>query len=264
MSDCINTLKKDVVGKRPEGDCLPYPTVRASDCIQTFQQDINRIVPDNTIDIVFYVSCQTNYGEEVRVVGNHWELGHWDPSRAPRMTWTDNHVWVASISLPVGEPLEYKYVITGSDGQAKTWEPCENRILHRRNGSDGTLLMDSPLGSYETSAGFVSDLASRGSPLSPVHTFGDRRRDQKAVSIPSSVYQDQNEDYEILLMDCPMGFYQTSQGFLASIADRYDMKTAPQKAPAVKYEAVSPMLAKIRSALWADDFEGTIDDLVGA
>eukprot|EP00746_Dinoflagellata_sp_MGD_P033349 gnl/MRDRNA2_/MRDRNA2_179542_c0_seq1.p1 gnl/MRDRNA2_/MRDRNA2_179542_c0~~gnl/MRDRNA2_/MRDRNA2_179542_c0_seq1.p1 ORF type:complete len:416 (+),score=70.54 gnl/MRDRNA2_/MRDRNA2_179542_c0_seq1:101-1348(+) len=85
----------------------------------------------------FNVACDAGFGEEVRVVGNVKAIGEWDPSGAIPMKWTEGNVWVAELGLkvPVGEPLEYKYLIT-ADGEVRRWETCANRIVHEpRHGS---------------------------------------------------------------------------------------------------------------------------------
>lgn len=90
--------------------------------------------------VTFSISYETGFGEEVKVVGNTAALGHWDPKRAAPMKWTDrtsNNLWVTTVELefpPDDGPLQYKYLVTSSDGEVKQWEPCENHMLHQKHG----------------------------------------------------------------------------------------------------------------------------------
>jgi hypothetical protein len=95
-----------------------------------------------TVAVNFSVRRPTIYGEEVRVVGNVAALGQWDPINAAAMQWTDGHVWVGTVDLEFppaasGNELEYKFVLM-CNGQLKSWESCENRILMQPS-SDGSL-----------------------------------------------------------------------------------------------------------------------------
>eukprot|EP00746_Dinoflagellata_sp_MGD_P002508 gnl/MRDRNA2_/MRDRNA2_104888_c0_seq1.p1 gnl/MRDRNA2_/MRDRNA2_104888_c0~~gnl/MRDRNA2_/MRDRNA2_104888_c0_seq1.p1 ORF type:complete len:271 (+),score=42.29 gnl/MRDRNA2_/MRDRNA2_104888_c0_seq1:82-894(+) len=90
--------------------------------------------------VTFSISYDTRVGEEVRVVGNTAALGDWDPSRAAPMKWTDRNrtnLWSKTVDLefpPGDEPLQYKYLVTSSEGDVKHWEPCDNHVLHQKQG----------------------------------------------------------------------------------------------------------------------------------
>ena len=55
------------------------------------------------------------FGQSVVLTGDAEELGGWDLGRAPRMEWSEGHNgehhWTATVSLPAGATLEYKFVI---------------------------------------------------------------------------------------------------------------------------------------------------------
>ncbi len=51
------------------------------------------------------------FGEHLRVVGSHEALGGWEVGRAPALEWSEGHVWTATLDLPAGEEMEYKFVI---------------------------------------------------------------------------------------------------------------------------------------------------------
>lgn len=55
------------------------------------------------------------FGQNVLLTGSSPELGEWDLSRAARMEWSEGrngeHHWSASVELPAGADVEYKFVI---------------------------------------------------------------------------------------------------------------------------------------------------------
>ena len=54
---------------------------------------------------------QVDFGEQVVLVGNAPELGNWQLDHAPNMTWSEGDTWVATITLPPGTDVEYKFVL---------------------------------------------------------------------------------------------------------------------------------------------------------
>jgi hypothetical protein len=58
---------------------------------------------------------QVCYGQNVLLTGDCEELGAWDLSRSTRMEWSEGrngeHHWSATITLPRGANVEYKFVI---------------------------------------------------------------------------------------------------------------------------------------------------------
>jgi hypothetical protein len=48
------------------------------------------------------------------VVGNAKELGGWDVSRAPKLTWSAGDLWTGTVPLPLGQEVEFKFVISGT------------------------------------------------------------------------------------------------------------------------------------------------------
>lgn len=58
---------------------------------------------------------QVNFGQHVVLTGSSPELGEWDLGRSPRMEWSEGrngeHHWSATVELPAGADVEYKFVI---------------------------------------------------------------------------------------------------------------------------------------------------------
>lgn len=47
------------------------------------------------------------------VCGSAAQLGGWDLGKALKMTWSEGDRWRASVALPAGAALEWKFVQTG-------------------------------------------------------------------------------------------------------------------------------------------------------
>jgi len=76
----------------------------------------------------FEVDAQTHWGDRIVLVGDVPELGSWDPARGVELQGDDYPTWTASVLLPPGAAVEYKYVRRSGDGQAE-WELGHNRAV---------------------------------------------------------------------------------------------------------------------------------------
>jgi len=77
--------------------------------------------------IRFKIEYHTIYGQYVAVVGNQPELGLWDAKHALKMQHVRDGEWIAELSLPPGEHLEYKFLLTNDAGDTLRWEDGANR-----------------------------------------------------------------------------------------------------------------------------------------
>jgi alpha-amylase len=74
----------------------------------------------------FGVNATTTYGQNIFVTGNHASLGNWSPGSAVALSSAAYPVWRATVALPAGTPIEYKYLRKNTDGTV-TWESGGNR-----------------------------------------------------------------------------------------------------------------------------------------
>ena len=73
--------------------------------------------------------CRSQDSLEVRIAGNHEELGEWDPHRAAPMTLEStagHHRWVKNIDIPSGTTVEFKFI--KRTGGGFRWERDPNRV----------------------------------------------------------------------------------------------------------------------------------------
>ncbi len=60
--------------------------------------------------VTFSVTTNVGYGNEVFIVGNHEDVGNWDPTRGAKLVWHTNNVWSATLGIQSGTALDYKPV----------------------------------------------------------------------------------------------------------------------------------------------------------
>lgn len=92
--------------------------------------------------IIFHISAQTNYGENIYIVGNIPELGSWDPDHCTEAMLNPNYPeWFLPVSVPVNTEIEFKFIKKDAQGNV-TWESGSNRVI--TSSSDSTGVVDTP------------------------------------------------------------------------------------------------------------------------
>jgi len=93
------------------------------------------------VTVTFNEAADTNFGQNIYVVGSVAELASWNPGAAIPLTWLSGSGtrgnWRATVSLPASRTIEYKYIKRDGAG-AVTWESGANRVL--TTGAAGTSL----------------------------------------------------------------------------------------------------------------------------
>lgn len=54
---------------------------------------------------------QVDFGQQVLLVGDAPQLGSWELGNAPHMSWSEGDTWTATVDLPEGASVEYKFVL---------------------------------------------------------------------------------------------------------------------------------------------------------
>jgi glucoamylase len=76
--------------------------------------------------VTFRVRADTQWGQDVYLVGDHPLFSAWVPESGIKLSPQDYPTWSATISLPASTAYQYKYVKRGRDGHM-TWEAGSNR-----------------------------------------------------------------------------------------------------------------------------------------
>jgi predicted alpha/beta superfamily hydrolase len=74
--------------------------------------------PDEKVVVPFALTLDTGIGREVFVVGNHADIGDWNPVAARKLRWTSGNVWTGGIAIAAGHDLVYKYIVRTNTGAA--------------------------------------------------------------------------------------------------------------------------------------------------
>ncbi|KAI7840404.1 hypothetical protein COHA_005835 [Chlorella ohadii] len=82
----------------------------------------------DTMAVTFKLNRKVNFGQELVLVGSTDSLGGWELARAPHMTWNEGDLWTATIELPAGTHVEYKFALWDPHSPP-VWENCPNRAF---------------------------------------------------------------------------------------------------------------------------------------
>lgn len=85
------------------------------------------------VQVKFVLQKECEFGQGFYVVGNDPLLGNWNPGSAVPMDWEDGHIWSVDMDLPLGKQFEFKFILTGPDGEVE-WQPGPNRFVETVEG----------------------------------------------------------------------------------------------------------------------------------
>jgi len=78
--------------------------------------------PRRTVKVRFWLNFHVDYGQSIQLVGGAPELGSWILSDGVPLVWSEGDMWNATVQLPAGSVVEYKFVVTGGGGHAVAWQ----------------------------------------------------------------------------------------------------------------------------------------------
>jgi alpha-amylase len=79
----------------------------------------------STAAVSIAANVTTNWGQNVFIVGNTAALGNWNPASAVALSSAGYPVWTATVDLPAGTAVQYKYL--KKEGSTVIWESDPNR-----------------------------------------------------------------------------------------------------------------------------------------
>lgn len=93
--------------------------------------------------VIFHVTAETEYGENIYIVGSIPELGNWDTDQCTEAMMCPNYPeWFLHVSVPADTTFSFKFIKKDADGNV-TWESNENRVFTSSSSSTGTV--DTPV-----------------------------------------------------------------------------------------------------------------------
>ncbi|KAL4858279.1 Phosphoglucan [Chlorella vulgaris] len=85
----------------------------------------------------FWLKFKAEWGQRLKVVGSHQELGGWALATAPELKWSQGDNWHTTAHLPAGGVVEYKYVLLDHSGNHPVaWQQGNNSVLALRPGDE--------------------------------------------------------------------------------------------------------------------------------
>lgn len=79
--------------------------------------------------VTFKVKADTNWGQNVYLVGNSPLLSEWIPESGIKLSPKDYPTWSVKVSLPASTTFEYKYVKRDDQASQPIWEGGNNRVF---------------------------------------------------------------------------------------------------------------------------------------
>lgn len=100
----------------------------------------------SSVAVTFKQKATTAWGETIKIAGSISQLGNWDTSKAAKMSATSytssNPIWNATMLIPAGTYVEYKFIRLGSNGKI-VWEAGSNRNYTVPTSCAGTASLNS-------------------------------------------------------------------------------------------------------------------------
>ncbi len=91
--------------------------------------------------VLFQIHYNTQWGENICLIGQCSELGSWDPQKALSLEYAGNGYWQIEIDLKNDVRTQYKYIVK-THGDNVLWEGGNNRMLNLVKKSKYTVIHD--------------------------------------------------------------------------------------------------------------------------
>lgn len=135
----IENSATEIVTTVPENATPGYNDITVTKDGATSNSFTYNVLSGDQNQVIFHVQAETNYGENIYIVGNIPELGNWDPDNCTEALLNPNYPeWFLPVSVPAGTQIEFKFIKKDSTG-AITWESGENRVITSSPDSAGSV-----------------------------------------------------------------------------------------------------------------------------
>ncbi len=105
------------------GHCLALVVCLLSGCVGP--QHASARSPEKQT-VLFAITNDVGFGNEVCVVGNHLDLGDNDIALAPKLHWSAGNIWRGQIAIQAGTALQYRYI--KRSGSSSAWCLATNTV----------------------------------------------------------------------------------------------------------------------------------------
>lgn len=111
--------------------CAARPARAIGHAVVCAAQSVNprvRAFEEGSVNVTFTLRKEVCFGQQVLLVGSAEGMGGWQLEGGLPLTWSEGHCWSATVPLPLGADVEFKFVIT-DPRHAPLWESGVNRSL---------------------------------------------------------------------------------------------------------------------------------------
>lgn len=130
----------------PESAVIGYNEITVTKNGVASNSFIYNVLSGNQNQVIFHVNANTDYGENIYVVGNVPELGSWDVDLCTEALLNPNYPeWYLPVSVPKGTTIEFKFIKKDTNGNV-TWESGENHTI--TSSADDCGVVDTPTYSW--------------------------------------------------------------------------------------------------------------------
>lgn len=115
---------------RPGGVQTSVPAATSNSVSPNAGAGVQWSSDQRTSRVRFWIQFHAQFGQRMRVVGSHPELGSWNLSQGAELQWSPGDKWNVIVEIPAGAILEYKYVLLEGDGlRSVAWQSGNNSVL---------------------------------------------------------------------------------------------------------------------------------------
>ncbi|PON92647.1 Glycoside hydrolase [Trema orientale] len=106
--------------------CISPPKTQVD--LETENVETEDTYQSKTVHVKFQLQKECLFGEHFFIVGDDPIFGLWDPESAIPLNWSDGHVWVVELDMPVGKSIPFKFILKDSTGEI-LWQPGPDRVF---------------------------------------------------------------------------------------------------------------------------------------
>ncbi len=129
----------EIVTSVPQDAVAGYNQITVTKNGVTSNEFTYNVLSGDQNQIIFHIQAETNYGENIYIVGNVPELGNWDPDECTEAMINPNYPeWFLPVSVPADTEIEFKFIKKDSTG-AVIWESGENHVITSSSDSSGSI-----------------------------------------------------------------------------------------------------------------------------
>ena len=122
-------MPKEIINKNIED----YYNGEKNKAIKIINKKANKEIKDDKIEIdsiIFEIKYDTEFGEEIGILGSNIELGNWDINNIFYLKWNEGNIWKGKIDInkPYND-FEFKFIIS-QNRKIKRWENGDNNKIY--------------------------------------------------------------------------------------------------------------------------------------